>query len=118
MSALTGRLGFPFEGIFRNAQVYKGRSRDTAWFSIIDSEWPAIRAGFEQWLDPANFDAEGHQLRALEECRGTTPTAPAQPHKKSTHRAQASRTRGWRNDAVPHRTGEALRATCCPRSGA
>ena len=55
------RLGFTFEGIFRQATVVKGRSRDTAWFSIIDSEWPAIREAFRRWLDPANFDDRGEQ---------------------------------------------------------
>lgn len=62
------RLGFTYEGIFRQATVYKGRSRDTAWYSIIDREWPALRARFERWLDPANFDASGRQLRRLSEC--------------------------------------------------
>jgi len=59
------RLGFSFEGIFRQAVVYKGRNRDTAWFSIIDAEWPALRAAFERWLDPANFDAAGRQRTSL-----------------------------------------------------
>ncbi len=59
------RLGFQFEGIFRQAVVYKGRNRDTAWFSIIDSEWPAIRHGFERWLDLANFDTAGKQIERL-----------------------------------------------------
>lgn len=59
------RLGFTFEGRFRNARVVKGRNRDTDWFSIIDSEWPAIREAHERWLDPANFDADGRQLSAL-----------------------------------------------------
>jgi RimJ/RimL family protein N-acetyltransferase len=59
------RLGFKFEGIFRQAIVYKGRSRDTAWFSVIDTEWPALDAAFRAWLDPANFDAEGLQRRKL-----------------------------------------------------
>jgi RimJ/RimL family protein N-acetyltransferase len=59
------RYGFHFEGIFRRAIVYKGRSRDTAWFSIIDEEWPRIRSALEAWLDPENFDAAGHQRRAL-----------------------------------------------------
>jgi len=63
------RLGFTFEGIFRNAVVVKGRSRDTAWFSITDAEWPTIRAGFAAWLDPANFDAQGRQRRGLAELR-------------------------------------------------
>lgn len=61
------RLGFTFEGIFRQATVYKGRNRDTAWFSIIDSEWPAQKAAFEQWLEPANFDADGRQKKRLDE---------------------------------------------------
>ncbi|HEX5130279.1 MAG TPA: GNAT family protein [Usitatibacter sp.] len=60
------RFGFTFEGIFRQAIVYKGRNRDTAWYSITDAEWPAIKAAFEAWLDPANFDASGRQRRALE----------------------------------------------------
>jgi RimJ/RimL family protein N-acetyltransferase len=59
------RLGFTFEGIFRQAIVYKGRNRDTAWFSIVDREWPALRAAYEAWLDPANFDDSGRQRRAL-----------------------------------------------------
>jgi RimJ/RimL family protein N-acetyltransferase len=63
--AAARRLGFRFEGIFRQAVVYKGRNRDTAWFSIIDREWPALRAAFERWLDPANFDREGVQRTSL-----------------------------------------------------
>lgn len=63
------RLGFTYEGTFRNAVVYKGRSRDTAWFAITDAEWPAVRAGFERWLDPANFNADGTQIRSLAQCR-------------------------------------------------
>ncbi|MEO8135284.1 MAG: GNAT family protein, partial [Betaproteobacteria bacterium] len=59
------RLGFRFEGIFRQAIVNKARNRDTAWFSIIDSEWPALRSAFENWLDPANFDADGNQREKL-----------------------------------------------------
>ena len=69
--AAARRLGFTFEGIFRQAVVYKGRNRDTAWFSIIDAEWPAIRAGFERWLAPENFDNDGRQRRRLEACRQT-----------------------------------------------
>jgi RimJ/RimL family protein N-acetyltransferase len=59
------RFGFTFEGIFRNHMVVKGRNRDTAWYSITDHEWPAIRAAFEAWLAPGNFDAEGMQRRPL-----------------------------------------------------
>jgi RimJ/RimL family protein N-acetyltransferase len=61
------RFGFIYEGTFRQAVVYKGRNRDTAWFSLTDSDWPIRRAAFEAWLDPANFDSAGQQLRKLEE---------------------------------------------------
>jgi RimJ/RimL family protein N-acetyltransferase len=64
------RYGFTYEGTFRQHFVVKGRNRDTSWYSIIDSEWPAIRAGFVAWLDPSNFDESGQQLKTLEECRG------------------------------------------------
>lgn len=63
--AAAQRLGFSFEGIFRQAIVYKNRSRDTAWFSVIDSEWPALKAAFECWLAPANFDECGEQRTRL-----------------------------------------------------
>ena len=59
------RLGLSFEGVFRQAVVYKGRNRDTAWYATIDREWPALRTAFEQWLDPANFDGEGRQRVSL-----------------------------------------------------
>ena len=55
------RFGFKFEGIFRQHMVIKGENRDTAWFSIVDTEWPSIRAGYERWLAPENFDAQGQQ---------------------------------------------------------
>lgn len=61
------RYGFRFEGIFRQHMVVKGRNRDTAWFAITDDEWPAIRAGFEAWLAPGNFDEDGRQRRPLRE---------------------------------------------------
>lgn len=60
------RLGFTYEGTFRQATHYKGRNRDTAWFSILDSEWPARKAAFQAWLDPANFDASGQQRCKLQ----------------------------------------------------
>jgi hypothetical protein len=63
------RLGFTFEGIFRQAIVYKGRSRDTAWYSVIDAEWPVLREAFERWLDRDNFDASGLQRSSLGEIR-------------------------------------------------
>lgn len=60
------RLGFSFEGIFRQAIVVKGRNRDTAWYACIDREWPVLRDGFERWLDAANFDADGRQRQSLQ----------------------------------------------------
>ena len=68
--AAAGRYGFTFEGVFRQAIVYKGRSRDTAWFSILDTEWPTVRAAFESWLSDDNFDADGRQRRSLAAIRG------------------------------------------------
>jgi RimJ/RimL family protein N-acetyltransferase len=59
------RLGFTYEGVFRQHLIVKGRNRDTAWFSMLDSEWPARKAAFERWLDPANFDADGRQRTSL-----------------------------------------------------
>lgn len=60
------RLGFQFEGIFRQATVYKNRNRDTAWYAILDKEWPALKQKFEAWLEPSNFDASGKQLKPLD----------------------------------------------------
>jgi RimJ/RimL family protein N-acetyltransferase len=59
------RLGFSFEGVFRQAIVVKGRNRDTAWYACIDGEWPALREAYERWLDPANFDEQGRQRLSL-----------------------------------------------------
>jgi RimJ/RimL family protein N-acetyltransferase len=59
------RLGFIFEGIFRQHMIVKGRNRDTAWYSMLDREWPERKARFERWLSPENFDAGGHQRAAL-----------------------------------------------------
>jgi RimJ/RimL family protein N-acetyltransferase len=59
------RLGFSFEGVFRQALVTKGRNRDTAWYACIDDEWPALRAAYERWLDPENFDEQGRQRVSL-----------------------------------------------------
>lgn len=67
--AAAERFGFTYEGLFRQAVIYKGRNRDTAWYSITDAEWPAIRAAYEAWLAPANFDAEGRQRRKLADFR-------------------------------------------------
>ncbi len=64
------RFGFTYEGTFRQHYVVKGRNRDTAWFAIIDSDWEAtIRPAMETWLDPANFDADGHQIERLQDIR-------------------------------------------------
>ncbi len=67
--AAAERLGFTYEGIFRQATVYKGRNRDTAWYAAIDSEWPALAAAFEAWLAPENFGAGGEQRRKLQSFR-------------------------------------------------
>jgi RimJ/RimL family protein N-acetyltransferase len=64
-SATAIRLGFTYEGCFRQVVVTKGRNRDTLWYSIIDSEWPAIKQAYEAWLAPANFDTAGRQLLSL-----------------------------------------------------
>jgi RimJ/RimL family protein N-acetyltransferase len=63
------RFGFTFEGIFRQHVVVKGRNRDTAWFAIVDRDWPPIRAAYEAWLSPANLDSGGQQRRSLVEIR-------------------------------------------------
>jgi RimJ/RimL family protein N-acetyltransferase len=59
------RFGFTYEGLFRQDMVRKGANRDTAWYSIIDKEWPKVRTGFDRWLDPANFGPKGEQIRPL-----------------------------------------------------
>jgi RimJ/RimL family protein N-acetyltransferase len=63
--AAAERLGFTFEGIFRQATIYKKRNRDTAWYSILDKEWPTQKSAFERWLSPDNFDASGKQKKSL-----------------------------------------------------
>ena len=63
------RLGFQYEGLFRQAMITRGRNRDTAWFSVLDGDWPALRVGFEHWLDPGNFAADGSQRRRLADFR-------------------------------------------------
>lgn len=63
--AAAQRLGFSYEGIFRQAVIYKGRNRDTAWYAIIDKDWPALQAAFTQWLAPTNFDDQGQQRISL-----------------------------------------------------
>ncbi len=68
--AAAQRLGLSFEGVFRQATVYKGRNRDTAWYAAVDGEWPALQAAFERWLDPANFDERGRQRQRLSQLTG------------------------------------------------
>jgi RimJ/RimL family protein N-acetyltransferase len=70
--AAAQRLGFSFEGVFRQATIYKGRSRDTAWYAAIDSEWPELERAFRRWLDPANFDTQGNQRLRLSDLTGPT----------------------------------------------
>jgi RimJ/RimL family protein N-acetyltransferase len=72
------RLGFLFEGIFRQHMIIKGRNRDTAWFSMLDSEWPVRKANFERWLAPSNFDPSGRQALSLSSLNETvSPKAPS-----------------------------------------
>jgi RimJ/RimL family protein N-acetyltransferase len=61
----AARFGFTFEGIFRQHMIVKNESRDTAWYAMLDSDWPRLRAGYERWLDPANFDGAGMQKTKL-----------------------------------------------------
>lgn len=63
------RFGFTFEGIFRQHMVAKGKNRDTAWYSILDSEWPALKKAYQAWLAPENFDRDGQQIKRFEEFR-------------------------------------------------
>ena len=63
------RFGFSYEGTFRQHMIVKGRNRDTAWYAMLDTEWPRVKAAFEAWLSPENFDEEGRQRNSLEECR-------------------------------------------------
>ena len=67
--AAAERLGFSFEGIFRQATVYKGRNRDTAWYAAIDRDWPRLEWAFTRWLRPENFDGDGRQRARLEDLR-------------------------------------------------
>ena len=64
------RLGFTYEGTFRQHMIVKGRNRDTAWYAMTDGDWPAVKAAFEAWLQPENFDAGGAQKRGLADFRG------------------------------------------------
>ena len=64
------RLGFSFEGVFRQAAIVKGRNRDTAWFAAIDSEWPALKEAFKAWLNASNFDVTGQQVERLSDLTG------------------------------------------------
>nr|WP_239091628.1 GNAT family protein [Streptomyces sp. SID14478] len=72
----AARLGLTFEGVFRQAVVYKGRSRDTAWYSVVDGEWPALREAFRAWLAPENFREDGQQRRSLADLRGAVTPGP------------------------------------------
>ncbi|MFB2530929.1 GNAT family N-acetyltransferase [Paracoccus sp. p3-h83] len=70
------RLGFSFEGLFRNHMVVKGRNRDSAWFAITDDDWPAVAAAYQAWLVPSNFDAEGRQVERLSDLTALTRPVP------------------------------------------
>ena len=73
----AARFGFVYEGVFRQHMVVKDRNRDTAWFSITDGEWPVVRAAFEAWLAPSNFDGEGRQCKSLTTLRAELQERPA-----------------------------------------
>lgn len=79
------RLGFTFEGVFRQVVRYKGRNRDTAWFSIIDKEWPVIRDALEAYLDPANFDASGMQKSKLKRFTTESPIVQLPGRRSDSH---------------------------------
>jgi len=82
------RLGFRHEGVFRNATVYKGRNRDTAWFAITDADWPQVKAAHRRFLDPGNFDSDGRQRRSLGQFTDPTRTSgPRQvgPRRRVSH---------------------------------
>ena len=66
-----GNLAFASKGVFRQHMVVRGRNRDTAWFAVLDGEWPALRAAMERWLAPENFDSAGNQRRALSDLTRT-----------------------------------------------
>lgn len=66
----AARFGFAFEGVFRQHMIVKGLNRDTAWYAIIDKDWPRLQAGYQVWLDVTNFDAAGQQKRRLQDCFG------------------------------------------------
>ncbi|HVA84702.1 MAG TPA: GNAT family protein [Candidatus Saccharimonadales bacterium] len=85
------RFGFTFEGIFRQHVVVKGRNRDTAWFAILDRDWPRIRVAFETWLAPANLDATGQQRRSLAEIRADLERSNSWPAPARRGAAGASR---------------------------
>lgn len=74
--AAAARFGFTYEGTFRHHMIVKGRNRNTAWFSMLDGEWPAVGAAFVAWLDPANFGADGTQRASLATLRGGSGGAP------------------------------------------
>jgi RimJ/RimL family protein N-acetyltransferase len=69
----AARLGFRYEGTFRQVAVVKGRNRDTAWFAVIDRDWPALKACFDIWLAPGNFDAQGRQRQRLSDLTAALP---------------------------------------------
>jgi RimJ/RimL family protein N-acetyltransferase len=78
------RYGFVFEGVFRRDMIIRGRTRDTAWYALTDADWPQVRAAFERWLDPANFDAAGRQRQGLAELRiGASSSACRAPGSES-----------------------------------
>ena len=104
----AARLGFTYEGTFRQAVVVKGRNRDTAWYAIVDADWPPLREAFRAWLAPENFDADGHQRASLRAARllskGDDPLGP--PPRGQEHTGARASARG-RTPVAPREGGSA-----------
>ena len=95
------RYGFTFEGIFRQHMIAKGRNRDTAWFSMLDSEWPARKAAFERWLAPENFAADGRQIVSLSALNGVAGMSASPRQHPACCSSGRSCCSGWRGSPRP-----------------
>ena len=93
--AAADRYGFRFEGVFEQHMVIKGRNRDTAWYAITDGRWPAIRAAFETWLEPENFDAERRQLYAASRVTASSTSAARTTAGKRCAGSSGTRIESW-----------------------
>jgi hypothetical protein len=93
------RFGFSYEGVFRHHMVQKGKNRDTAWYAMVDDEWPVRRSAFERWLAPDNFDGDGQQRKLS--TSATPKRSKGKPHDRSSARGARARKprREWRRTA-------------------